>query len=56
MMDYGEFVPDALKTSVDQDFRALGQRMDLVEPEDDYLVETLMKGKYAIIESYAYLV
>ncbi|CAL4078548.1 unnamed protein product, partial [Meganyctiphanes norvegica] len=33
MLDYGEFVPEALKTSSDRTFRILGNKMDLA-PED----------------------
>lgn len=35
MLDYGEFVPDALATSLDVVMKTLGARMDLVDVTDE---------------------
>lgn len=62
MVDYGEFVPEALATSQDQYLKSLGERMDLVpnNPYDDdisygQLVNLLLEGRHSIIETYSYL-
>ncbi|XP_068228133.1 uncharacterized protein [Palaemon carinicauda] len=61
MVDYGEFVPEALATSNDEYLKALGDRMDLVyNYEDDEisyeeLVRKVLGGYHAIIETYSYL-
>lgn len=65
MVDYGEFVPEALANSKDAILHALGQKMVLspmceVDPWTaswTYLVEEMMlRRKYALIETYSYLV
>ncbi|KAK7076579.1 hypothetical protein SK128_011616, partial [Halocaridina rubra] len=61
MVDYGEFVPEALATSQDEDLKSLGDRMDLVYnyDEDDIsygeLTQILLDGEHAITETYSYL-
>ncbi|XP_047471302.1 glutamate receptor ionotropic, delta-2-like [Penaeus chinensis] len=61
MVDYGEFVPEALATSADQYLKALGDRMDLVENYADdeisyrRLLDLLLEGRHAITETYSYL-
>ncbi|XP_068227416.1 probable glutamate receptor [Palaemon carinicauda] len=62
MVDYGEFVPEALSTSQDEYLKALGDRMDLVpnNPNDDdisynQLIDLLLEGTHSITETYSYL-
>ncbi|XP_068237276.1 glutamate receptor-like [Palaemon carinicauda] len=61
MVDYGEFVPEALKTSTQADFFALGAKLDMV-PQLDYMpemgeeacVERVLAGSHAHTEAYPY--
>ncbi|XP_071531064.1 probable glutamate receptor [Panulirus ornatus] len=61
MLDYGEFVPDALASSSDAVMRSLGGKMDLVSVTDEgfYGQEDcgalVLDGKNAHTETYAYL-
>lgn len=61
MLDYGEFVPEALVTSSDKVLRTLGGKMDLVAVTDEGYygqedcAELVLKGKNAHIETLAYL-
>lgn len=62
MLDYGEFVPDALLTSSDASLATLGAKVDLT-PEDATLrftgeeacVERVVAGTHAHIETFSYL-
>ncbi|XP_068208570.1 ionotropic receptor 21a-like [Palaemon carinicauda] len=53
MIDYGEFVPGALKSSSDPYYRILGDRLELDE-EIDGGVAPMLRGTHAFIESYSY--
>lgn len=61
MVDYGEFVPEALATSNHGHLRALGDRLDLVFVHNDYaisythLLQLALDGSHAITETYSYL-
>ncbi|KAK3868009.1 hypothetical protein Pcinc_026555 [Petrolisthes cinctipes] len=61
MLDYGEFVPEALATSSDKVLRTLGGKMDFVPvTEEGYYgqedcAELVLEGKNAHIETLAYL-
>lgn len=61
MVDYGEFVPEALATSKHGHLRALGDRLDLVFNHDDdsisyaQLLQHALDGGHAITETYSYL-
>lgn len=65
MLDYGEFVPEALLTSGDSNFRKLGQKMDLFELNYDIdvigdalyvgMIGAMMDGTHAITETSSYL-
>ncbi|XP_071524430.1 probable glutamate receptor [Panulirus ornatus] len=61
MVDYGEFVPEALATSNDRYLKALGDRMDLVFNHDDddvsynELLQLVLDGGHAITDTYSYL-
>ena len=65
MLDYGEFVPEALLESGDSNLRALGNKMDLFsmfdangKMEGDLyrtLVDAMMDGTHAITETTSYL-
>ncbi|CAL4161010.1 unnamed protein product, partial [Meganyctiphanes norvegica] len=62
MLDYGEFVPEALKTSPDRTFKMLGNKLDLVpllmhlEYNNEVgCVELAVAGTHAHIETYSYL-
>ncbi|KAG7172891.1 Glutamate receptor ionotropic, delta-2-like 22 [Homarus americanus] len=61
MLNYGEFVPDALVTSSDAEMRRLGGKMDLVPvKEDGYYGQEdcaalVLDNKNAHTETYAYL-
>ncbi|XP_063874195.1 uncharacterized protein LOC135107839 [Scylla paramamosain] len=62
MLDYGEFVPEALLTSTDTSLATIGAKVDL-SPEDKTLrfsgeeacVEQVMAGTHAHIETFSYL-
>lgn len=53
MFDYGEFVPQALKSSQDPYYRTLGERMDLYT-DDAESVYPVLNRTHAYIESYSY--
>ncbi|XP_045124024.1 ionotropic receptor 21a-like, partial [Portunus trituberculatus] len=61
MLDYGEFVPDALLASEDRVMRTLGERMDLSPTTDvgfygqEACAERVLAGVSAHVETYAYL-
>lgn len=62
MLDYGEFVPDALRTSRNNILKVLGQKLELVPylselPNDNYesIVDMVLNGTYAHIEAFSYL-
>ena len=63
MVDYGEFVPEALISSNDISLRTLGEKMELIpwteedEGEGSYeqLIENLLEGTHAVIDSFSYL-
>ncbi|KAK4303904.1 hypothetical protein Pmani_024111 [Petrolisthes manimaculis] len=61
MLDYGEFVPEALATSSDKVLRTLGGKMDFVPVTDEGYygqedcAELVLEGKNAHIETLAYL-
>ncbi|KAF2368737.1 Solute-binding protein family 3/N-terminal domain of MltF [Trinorchestia longiramus] len=60
MLDYGEFVPEALLASTELTMRKLGEKMDLfpIEDKDMHLYEgirILERGQHALIETYSYL-
>ncbi|KAK8384558.1 hypothetical protein O3P69_014259 [Scylla paramamosain] len=61
MLDYGEFVPDALLASEDRVMRTLGERMDLSPTTDvgfygqEACAERVLAGISAHVETYAYL-
>lgn len=62
MLDYGEFVPDALLASTDASLATMGAKMDLV-PENDNMefynaeacVELVLAGTHAQVETFSYL-
>ncbi|XP_066964513.1 ionotropic receptor 21a-like [Macrobrachium rosenbergii] len=53
MIDYGEFVPGALKSSRDPHYRTLGKKLDLW-PEIKDAVALVLRGTHALIDSYSY--
>ena len=53
MLDYGEFVPQAMRSSQDQYYRTLGEKMDMYA-DDDESVYPVLNGTHAYIESYSY--
>ena len=53
MMDYGEFVPQALKSSQDKYYRTLGDKLDLYLAQDN-IVRATLNGTHAYINSYLY--
>ena len=53
MMDYGEFVPQALRSSQDKYYRTLGDKLDMYEIEDNIAYATL-NGTHGYINSYTY--
>ncbi|XP_066958482.1 probable glutamate receptor [Macrobrachium rosenbergii] len=61
MINYGEFVPEALATSQDQYLKILGKRLDLVpnysssDVSYDKLLDLLFAGTHSITETYSYL-
>ncbi|XP_064095656.1 glutamate receptor ionotropic, delta-2-like [Macrobrachium nipponense] len=62
MVDYGEFVPEALATSTDATLSALGAKMDLVpivEPlpymGEEGCIALVLAGTHAHTETYAYM-
>ncbi|KAF2363628.1 Ionotropic glutamate receptor L-glutamate and glycine-binding domain [Trinorchestia longiramus] len=62
MLDYGEFLPDTLRTSDDPDLRTLGVRMDLhpfneSDPRGLYagMIDALKARTHAITETSSYL-
>ncbi|XP_064099397.1 glutamate receptor-like [Macrobrachium nipponense] len=61
MLDYGEFVPEALATSKDAELFALGSKLDLVPTtvHQDYFgeegcVELVLQGTHAHVETFSY--
>lgn len=62
MLDYGEFVPEALLTSTDVSLATIGAKVDLV-PEnydlrfsgEEACVEKVVAGTHAHIETFSYL-
>ncbi|XP_064115161.1 glutamate receptor ionotropic, kainate glr-3-like [Macrobrachium nipponense] len=61
MIDYGEFVPEALATTQDQYLKVLGKRLDLVpnyassDVSYDQMLDLLFAGTHSITETYSYL-
>ena len=63
MLDYGEFVPEALKVSQDSNLLALGLKLDLFDALDDAMgadmyaeiMTAVLKGSHALVETNAYL-
>ena len=63
MVDYGEFVPYALLESDDFFLKTLGEKMDLIplttedlgETSYNILLERLLEGTTAVIDSYSYI-
>ena len=61
MLDYGEFVPEALVSSQDPSLNTLGNKMDLIPLRADdeaalaELISTMTDGTHAITETYSYL-
>lgn len=62
MMDYGEFVPWALKTSTDNILKKLGNKLDLIpqimtDPNLNYgeSYQMIMNGTHAHLETFSYL-
>lgn len=53
MLDYGEFVPQALRSSQDKYYRTLGEKMDMYA-DDDESVYPVLNGTHAYIESFSY--
>ena len=53
MMDYGEFVPQALKSSQDKYYRTLGDKLDMYDSEYD-VVHSTLNGTHGFINSYLY--
>ncbi|XP_064114947.1 glutamate receptor ionotropic, kainate glr-3-like [Macrobrachium nipponense] len=61
MLDYGEFVPEALATSTDQNLLALGSKLDLVPMMDtewfgnEGCIKLVLGGGYANLDFYPFL-
>ena len=65
MLDYGEFVPEALLVSEDSDLLALGQKLDLFEldtAEDVHgvalyaeMIDAIVARTHAIVETNSFL-
>ncbi|KAK3875539.1 hypothetical protein Pcinc_019588 [Petrolisthes cinctipes] len=62
MLDYGEFVPEALATSTHPILARLGAKLDLVPTDgsltyegEEYCVEMVVAGTHAHVETYSYL-
>ncbi|XP_066961932.1 glutamate receptor ionotropic, kainate glr-3-like [Macrobrachium rosenbergii] len=61
MLDYGEFVPEALATSTDQNLLALGSKLDLVPMRDtewfgnEGCINLVLGGGYANLDFYPFL-
>ncbi|KAG7154184.1 Glutamate receptor-like 56 [Homarus americanus] len=53
MHDYGEFVPEALRSSKTPVYRTLGEKMDLVKLYDD-AVYLMSNRTHALLELYSY--
>ncbi|XP_068237501.1 glutamate receptor-like [Palaemon carinicauda] len=62
MLDYGEFVPEALRTSTESTLATLGSKLDLVPLRMDWkefghegCVELVVAGTHAQTETYSYI-
>ena len=61
MQDYGNFVPEALKSSSDIALRSLGEKLELfplLEEENTYLsigFKNVLEGTHALLETDSYL-
>ncbi|XP_071521428.1 glutamate receptor ionotropic, NMDA 3B-like [Panulirus ornatus] len=57
MMDYGNFLPEALKQSSDPDLLTMGHKMDLIPYIDDYFagISAVMNRTHALTETFSYL-
>ncbi|KAK4323261.1 hypothetical protein Pmani_006043 [Petrolisthes manimaculis] len=62
MLDYGEFVPEALATSTHPILARLGTKLDLVPTDgsltyegEEHCVEMVVAGTHAHVETYSYL-
>lgn len=62
MLDYGEFVPEALLTSTDESLAKMGAKMELVEENyamqysgTEACVERVVAGTHAQVETTSYL-
>ena len=53
MLDYGEFVPEALIASSDSAYRQLGNKLELYEEEEKMYID-FKKGGLAYLDSYLY--
>ena len=63
MVDYGEFVAEALASSKDASLKTLGDKMDLIpwtleddgETSYDNLIQLLLDGTHAVTDSFSYI-
>lgn len=62
MLDYGEFLPDELDKSPDENLRIIGEKMDLRPFQDacpctlyKNMIQDLMNGTHSVIETRSYL-
>ncbi|XP_050730799.1 uncharacterized protein LOC127005730 [Eriocheir sinensis] len=53
MSDYGEFVPEALRSSPNENYLSLGRKLDLFY-EYNRVLPHMKRGTHAFLESYAY--
>ena len=57
MLDYGTFVPTAMKSSSDFTIQKLGRKLDVIPFEADYItaINLVTKNTHAFIDSESYL-
>ncbi|KAK7045928.1 hypothetical protein SK128_008403, partial [Halocaridina rubra] len=55
MLDYGSYLPEAMKTSEDSALRTLGQKLELLPYDEKLAFSKLEEGGYAMLEEAAYL-
>lgn len=54
MLDYGEFVPEALNTSLDPDYRTISGKLEVL-PDPGALLALLKQGTHALLEINVYI-
>ncbi|XP_068236020.1 ionotropic receptor 93a-like [Palaemon carinicauda] len=56
MIDYGNFVPGALRASQDETLRTIGEKLDLIPYDYKGALESVVEKKFSLVEGTEYIV